>query len=42
MVTFLSAMHGFRDNEILLQARYDNIVISPSMGAARHFSIADS
>jgi len=26
---FLSAMHGFRDNEVLLQAGYDVIVISP-------------
>jgi len=26
---FLSAMHGFRDNEALLQARYDVIVNSP-------------
>jgi len=26
---FLSVMHGFRDNEVLLQARYGIIVISP-------------
>jgi len=29
---FLFVMHGFRDNEVLLQARYDVIVIS-SLGA---------
>jgi len=26
-------MHGFRDNEVLLQAGYDVIVISPLGGA---------
>jgi len=29
-------MHGFRDNEVLLQAGYDVIVISPPGGAARN------
>jgi len=32
---FLSEMHGFRDNEVLLQAEYDVIVISPPVGASR-------
>jgi len=27
---YLSGMHGFQDNEVLLQAEYDVIVISPS------------
>jgi len=31
---FLAAMHGFQDNEVLLQAGYDVIVISPPGGAA--------
>jgi len=31
---FLSAMHGFWDNEVLLQAGYDVIVISPQGGAS--------
>jgi len=35
---FLSVMHGFRDNEVLLQARYDVIVISPPGGASRYFT----
>jgi len=35
-------MHGFRDNEVLLEAEYDVIVISPPEGAARNFFIADS
>jgi len=35
-------MHGFRDNEVLLQARYDVIMISPPGGAARNFLISDS
>jgi len=39
---FLSGMHGFRDNEVLLQAGYGVIVISPTGGAARNFLIADS
>jgi len=38
---FLSGMHGYRDNEVLLQAGYDVIVISPPAGAARNFLIAD-
>jgi len=35
---FLSGMHGFRDNEALLQAGYDVIVISPPEGAPRDYS----
>jgi len=35
---FLFAMHGFRDNEILLQTGYDAIVISPPAGASGDFS----
>jgi len=35
---FLSAMHGFQDNEVLLQTGYDIIVISPPGGAPRNFS----
>jgi len=35
---FLSAMHGFRDNEVLLQAGYNVIVTSPRGGASRDFS----
>jgi len=31
---FLSGMHGFRDNEVLLQARYDVIASPPPGGAA--------
>jgi len=27
-INFLSGMHGFRDNEVLLQGGYDVIVIS--------------
>jgi len=34
---FVSAMHGFRDNEVLQQAGYDIIVISPPEGASRYF-----
>jgi len=30
-------MHGFRDNEVLLQAGYDVIVISPPGGASGDF-----
>jgi len=36
---FLSGMHGFRDNEVLLQAGHDVIVISPPEGAAHNFLI---
>jgi len=35
---FLFVMHGFRDNEVLLQARYDVIVISSLGGASGEFS----
>jgi len=35
---FASAMHGFRDNEVLLQAGYDVIVIFPLGSAVRNFS----
>jgi len=35
-------MHGFRENEVLLRAGYDVIVISPPTGIARIFLIADS
>jgi len=35
-------MHGFRDYEVLLQAGYDVILISPPEGAARNIVIADS
>jgi len=35
---FLSGMHGFRDNEVLLQAGYEVIVISPPGGALRYFT----
>jgi len=38
----LSRLHGFWDNEILLQAWYDVIVISAQGGAARNCFIADS
>jgi len=31
-------MHGFRDNEVLLQAGYDVIVISTLGGASGKFS----
>jgi len=30
----LSLIHGFRDNEVLLQAGYDVMVISPLGGAS--------
>jgi len=36
--TFLSGMHGFRDNHVLLQVGYDVIMISPPGGAPRDFS----
>jgi len=36
---FLSGMHDFRDNEILLQAGYDLIVISPLGGVLGDFSL---
>jgi len=39
---FLSANHDFRDNEVLLQAGCDVIVISPPGGAAHNFLITDS
>jgi len=39
---FLSAVHGFRDNEVLFQAGYDVIMIYPPEGTARNFLIADS
>jgi len=35
-------MHGLRENEVLFQAGYDVIVISPPKGAARNVLIADS
>jgi len=35
---FLFAMDGFRDNEVLLQAGYDVIVISPPGEASGDFS----
>jgi len=35
---FSSGMHGFRDNEVLLQGGYDVIVISPLGGASGEFS----
>jgi len=35
---FSSGMRGFRDNEVLLQAGYDVIVISPLGGASGDFS----
>jgi len=34
---FLSGMHGFRDNEVLLQAGYDVIVILPPGGVSGDF-----
>jgi len=39
---FLYGMHGFQDNEVLLQAGHDVIMISPPGGAAHTFLIADS
>jgi len=35
---FLSVLHGFRGNEVLLQAGYDVMVISPLGGASGDFS----
>jgi len=35
---FFSGMHGFRDNEVLLQAGYDVIVIPPPWVALRYFT----
>jgi len=35
-------MQSFRDNEVLLQAAYGVIVISPLGGVARKILIADS
>jgi len=37
-INFLSEMHGFRENEVLLQAEYDVIVISLLGGASGDFS----
>jgi len=34
---FLSAMHGFQDKEVLLQAGFDVIVISPLRGVSHRF-----
>jgi len=31
-------MHGFQDSEVLLQAGYDVIVISPPGGALHYFT----
>jgi len=36
-INLLSGMHGFRDNEVLLQGGYDVIVISPLGGATDYF-----
>jgi len=36
---FLVTMHGFRDNEILLQGEYDVIVIYPLGGVTGDFSL---
>jgi len=36
-INFLSGMHGFRDNEVLLQGGYDVIVTSPPGGASGEF-----
>jgi len=35
---FLSAMHGFRDNDVLLATGYEVMVISPPGGASGDFS----
>jgi len=35
--SFLAAMNGFRDNEALLQAGYDVMVISPTGGRLGDF-----
>jgi len=35
-------MHGFRENEILLQAGYDVIMISPLGDASGDFFLTDS
>jgi len=37
-VNFLSGMHGFRDNEVLLEGGYNVIVISSLEGASGKFS----
>jgi len=37
-ITFSSGMHGFRVNEVLSQAKYDIIVISPLVGVLGDFS----
>jgi len=36
-INFFSGMHGFRDNEVLLQGGYDVITISPLEGASGDF-----
>jgi len=36
-INFLPGMHGFQDDEVLLTAGYDVIVISPPGGASRYF-----
>jgi len=36
-INFLSGMHGFWDNEVLLQDGYDVIGISPPVGASGDF-----
>jgi len=41
-INFIFAMHGFRDNDVLMQAEYNVIVISPPGGATRNFLMADS
>jgi len=35
---FLSVMHGFRENEVILQTRNDVIMTSPQGGASGDFS----
>jgi len=35
---FLSAMHGFRDNDALLPTGHDVIISPPPEGASRNFS----
>jgi len=37
-INFLSGMHGFQDNKVLLTGEYDVIVISPLGGALGEFS----
>jgi len=38
-INLLSGMHGFRDNEVLLQAGYDVIMISPLEGVSHSFCL---